>query len=350
MEIPVLPLAIISLLIVLRLCLPNVLIVLGRSALQCGFSGGPEEVSAYWLNNVDESLYDQMLALGFQPLGVYWEQMPFTRRFHEYVFVRPGTHFYGLLYPDDQIMPRRAAFLTVFESGVIVMTKNHGGGLKLRTNDCQIEGGTEIGTTEAEPPAPEPKAENSPASSLAAALPPVLGMVCFVAARMADSTNAMEFGLVGLVTGSLIYQFMRPKKETPLIEPVENVDLETRVPLPEIFAVQQERVQQFAAAGHTLPTRFDTVAFLESEHRFYRHPVIHGQLRSAMLMLLGGKLALLLGPALLAALITGFNHPTPWLLLCLTGLIGLYLRFGMTSAGVLRVLTGGTRGEKKSEP
>src|SRR5579859_5228890 len=117
METPVIVLAVVAVLIVVRLCLPNVFIVLGRSPLQNGFSGGPEGVSAYWLNNVDESLHEEMLALGFQPLGVYWEQMPFTRRFTEYVFNRPGTNSYGILYPNDQILPRRASFFTVFLSG-----------------------------------------------------------------------------------------------------------------------------------------------------------------------------------------------------------------------------------------
>lgn len=111
METSTIVLAAVSLLIVVRLCLPNVLVLLGRSPLQNGFTGGSEEVSAYWLHNVDENLYEEMLALGFQPLGVYWEQMPFTRRFTEYVFTRPGTYCYGILYPNDQIMPKRASFL-----------------------------------------------------------------------------------------------------------------------------------------------------------------------------------------------------------------------------------------------
>jgi hypothetical protein len=94
-----LALAIASTLILIRLLLPNVLAVFGLINLRNGFAGGPQDANGYWPSRIDDDMYREMLALGFEPEGTYWEQMPFTRRFEEFVFTRRGEHCFGLLYP-----------------------------------------------------------------------------------------------------------------------------------------------------------------------------------------------------------------------------------------------------------
>src|SRR5262249_39914482 len=81
---------------------------------------------------------------GFMPLGIYWETMPGKRVFHEYVFVRRGEPCYGLLYPADQILPRRAAFLTAFPTGGVVFTKNNAGGLLIHEGNFISEGAGQV--------------------------------------------------------------------------------------------------------------------------------------------------------------------------------------------------------------
>src|SRR5438105_8857674 len=107
--------AILSLLIVIWLILPNLLVLLGQSPVRNGWAGSAEDAGCHWLHGLDEDLYEGMAGLGFKPVGIYWEQMPTSHRFLEFVFARPGEPGYGVLYPNNQIMPRRASFLTVFQ-------------------------------------------------------------------------------------------------------------------------------------------------------------------------------------------------------------------------------------------
>jgi hypothetical protein len=102
-------LVVVSTLILIRLLLPNILVVLGFGTLKNGFGGGQYEANGCWSTRIDDDLYQDMLALGFQPVGTYWEHLPFMRRFEELVFTRPGENCFGLLYPNDQIMPRRGS-------------------------------------------------------------------------------------------------------------------------------------------------------------------------------------------------------------------------------------------------
>jgi hypothetical protein len=135
-----LTLAALSTLILIRLFLPDILSVFGLITLKNGFTGGPEDANRYWPSKLDADLYQEMLALGFQPVGTFWEQLPFTRRFEEFVFARPGEKCFGLLYPHDQIMPRRGSFLTVFETGGVVFTKNYCGGVEVQEGDFLATG------------------------------------------------------------------------------------------------------------------------------------------------------------------------------------------------------------------
>ena len=135
-----LALAIVSSAILIRLLLPNILALLGFISLQNGLTGGPEDANSYWPSRLDDDLHREMLALGFQPEGTCWEQLPFTRRFEEFVFTRPGEKCFGQLYPNDQIMPRRGSFLTVFETGGVVYTKNYCGGVEVEEGDFLATG------------------------------------------------------------------------------------------------------------------------------------------------------------------------------------------------------------------
>src|SRR5205807_6416931 len=56
-------------------------------------------------------------------------------RFEEFVFHRPGEKCFGILYPNNQIMPRRGSFLTVFETGGVAFTKNYSGGVQVQEGD-----------------------------------------------------------------------------------------------------------------------------------------------------------------------------------------------------------------------
>ena len=135
-----LSLVVVSTLILIRLLLPNILVVLGLVPLQNGFVGGPEDANSNWPAKIDDDLYQEMLALGFRPEGTNWEQMPFSRRYESFVFTRPGDKCFGILYPNNQIMPRRSSFLTVFDTGGVVYTKNYCGGAEAQEGDFLATG------------------------------------------------------------------------------------------------------------------------------------------------------------------------------------------------------------------
>ena len=46
---------------------------LGQNPLTNGMAGGSEDADLYWPTKLDGDLYQEMLALGFKPLGTYWE-------------------------------------------------------------------------------------------------------------------------------------------------------------------------------------------------------------------------------------------------------------------------------------
>ena len=124
--------AVLAVLIAIWLCRGQILTAQGTIHLQNGFEGGADDVALHLLPKLDESHFKELTALGFRPLGIYWETMPGKRRFLEYVFVQDGENCFGIIYPTDQIMPRRASFLTVFPTGGVVFTKNNFGGLAVQ--------------------------------------------------------------------------------------------------------------------------------------------------------------------------------------------------------------------------
>ncbi len=124
-----------SLLLAAWLCLPEVIVLCRWPCISTGFDGGPKEATASRCPDVDEDLFEEFAELGFEPVGVYWERAPFGRTFRELIFAHRDHPGFGMLYPNNQIGPRRAAFLTVFTDGAVVFTKNYQGGVEADEED-----------------------------------------------------------------------------------------------------------------------------------------------------------------------------------------------------------------------
>jgi hypothetical protein len=332
--------ALLSLIIAVRLCLPNLLVVIGYSRLQCGFRGGPREVECYWLNDVDESLYQEMTALGFEPLGVYWEQMPFTRVYDEYVFVRRGDNCYGLLFPNHQIMARRGHFLTVFEDGAVVHTKNHAGGVEMDDPTFVAGAPESIRTLPKPEPAPEEPTTDRPRSAdnwLKYVLIPTL-MLGLWATRFIEDSSSQTAVIFGLALAFAIVSYrVHGRHEMERLHPAE-ADKSIRLPLAEALTCHRNRVAGFLADGHRLPSAFDTDDFLEAQHRYHDHPRLWRLFQVCMLGILIGKLFMLTALPIGLGWYFGVIHWAPWTALLGTGLVGLWLRYGVTSARRLQML------------
>jgi hypothetical protein len=338
-DLTTLALAIVSTLILVRLLLPNVLAILGVSALQNGLSGGPEDANSYWPSVVDADLYQGMLALGFQPEGTYWEQMPFTRRFEEFVFTRPGEKCFGILYPNDQIMPRRASFMTVFETGGVVFTKNYSGGVEVQEGDFLATGGqTDLARQPTAPAAPAGSSWKLIVSAVAAGL---LTAMLFQGLDGWQSSEqaVMPWVLSGsVVIGSLLLSLLRGA--TPPRPQQQTGDLDLRIPLAETLARHRLNMNRLLAQGQQLPASFDGQEFLATQHRYYRHPRLRGEHQLAMSMLLVSKLIVLAPLPAIFFCSLGADDPLPWSILFAEGLVGLYLRYGCSSAQVINFLRG----------
>jgi hypothetical protein len=344
-----LALAFLATLILIRLLLPNVLVVLGLLDLRNGFAGGPEDANCYWPSRTDADLYQEMLALGFRPEGTYWEQLPFTRRFEEFVFTRPGEKCFGLLYPNDQIMPRRGAFLTVFETGGVVFTKNYSGGVEIQEGDFLATGAR---TGPAPPPQPEPPAPaRSPWKPLVFFL---MAGLLYVGAeaggpgRRPGSDRRVLLGVLGglAVIGTLTALATLPRNRPRVAAPPperDPADLDLRVSLAETLTRHRLNVNRSIAEGQQLPPSFDAGEFIATQHRYHRHPRLRRQFRSTMGFLLLSKLTVLAPLPAIAFYTRGVHDPLPWGVLLAEGLMGLYLRYGCSSAAVVTILRGGVR-------
>jgi hypothetical protein len=340
-----LPLAILSTLILIRLLLPNIFAVLGLIGLKNGFAGGPEDANSYWPSKLDDDLYQEMLALGFQPVGTCREQLPFTRCFEEFVFTRPGEKCFGLLYPNDQILPRRGSFLTVFETGGVVFTKNYCGGVEVQEGDFLATGGrTDPERHLQRPPAPA----CSFWKTIVFCLATVLLMVTLLSgsARWLSSNQTVvlvvESGLV--VIGTLLH--IRPRGAAPSCPVRQAVDLDLRIPLAETLARHRLNVNRLIAEGQQLPAVFDDNEFIATQQRYYRHPRLRRQRQSSMWTLLLGKLIILAPLPTILFCSLGVRDPLPWSVLLVEGLVGLYLRYGCSSATVLNILRGFRRNQQ----
>jgi hypothetical protein len=333
-----LTLAILSTLILIRLILPNICAVLGLMRLQNGMAGGPEDANCYWPFRMDVDLYEEMVALGFQPEGTNWEQLPFTRRFEGFVLTRPGEPCFGVLYPNNQIMPRRAAFLTVFETGGVVFTKNYVGGIEVQEGDFLATG-----------PGTDPESDSPPEPQAPAFSYWKVALFCFTTALLIavpdsfyerwDSTHKMiVLGVLGGV--ALIATLLQLRPRRPRRPDREPRDLDLRMPLAGTLTRHRWNVNRLLAQGQQLPAYFDGHEFIATQQRYHRHPRLRRQWQSAMCFLLLSKLIVIaILPTILFCTL-GPANPLPWSVLLAEGLVGLYLRYGCSSATVLNILRG----------
>jgi hypothetical protein len=332
-------LAFLSSLILLRLLLPNVLAVLGLAPLRHGYTGGPEDASCYWPARLDDDLYQEMCALGFEPLGTYWERLPFTRRFEEFVFSRLGENCFGLLYPNDQIMPRRGSFITVFETGGVVFTKNYCGGVEVEEGDFLATGAR---TDPASRPAPPSDAAASPWNPVLFCLAAGLLTVTLVSAVERWQSSDPKVMISALSCLAVIMAILRsPSRGAASRRRAHKPeDLDLRMPLWQVLARHRLNVNQLLAQGQRLPAYFDGEEFLASLKRYYRHPTLRRRRQSSMVTLLAVKLIVIAPVPAVCFSIMGVGDPLPWGVLLAEGLVGLYLRYGCSSAMVVDMLRG----------
>jgi len=342
-----LALAILSTLIVIRLLLPNIFAVLGLITLQNGMAGGSEDADSYWPSRMDEDLYREMLALGFKPVGTNWERLPFTRRFEQFVFARPGESCFGLLYPKDQIMPRRGSFLTVCETGGVVFTKNYCGGVEVQEGDFLATGGRTELARHLPPPSRAPAYSSWKPILFCLAACLLIVMLVSGSDRWLSSDQLVLLWVLSVAVIGRVFQ-IRPQEATPRRPVRQPVDLDLRIPLAETLARHRLNVNQLIAEGQQPPAVFDGDEFLATQQRYYRHPRLRRQQRCTMCTLLLAKLIVLAPLPAIFFCILGVRDPLPWSVLLVEGLVGLYLRYGCSSATVLNILRGCRRNPQAS--
>src|SRR5947209_19172840 len=71
---------------VLLVCLPHLLLWLGVRRYRNGVYGGPEDLTPNDQQDVYRNKYEQLLAHGFQPLGVHWSRIGRTISTESFVF------------------------------------------------------------------------------------------------------------------------------------------------------------------------------------------------------------------------------------------------------------------------
>jgi hypothetical protein len=121
-----------------------------------------------------------------------------------------------------------------------------------------------------------------------------------------------------------------------------------RVPLAETLARHRLNVSRLIAQGQQLPAVFDADEFIATQQRYHRHPRLARQVRSSMGILLLGKLAVLAPLPAICFWIRGIGDPLPWSVLLIEGLVGLYLRYGCSTATVVNILRGFGGNQKAS--
>jgi hypothetical protein len=123
----------------------------------------------------------------------------------------------------------------------------------------------------------------------------------------------------------------------------ERADLDTRIPLGEMLVRHRTNVKLLITEGQLLPAVFDGEEFLATERRYNRHPRLRIQYASAMSALLLAQLTMLAPVPAIFFYRLGARHPLPWTVLLAEGLVGLYLRYGCSSAKVVNILRRFTR-------
>jgi hypothetical protein len=111
-----------ALIAVVRLCLPELLTLLGL-AFKNGVAGGPSDVEPDGTDACHLDFHRQLEALGFAPLGQYWEGMRFGKTFHELACGSAKDECFGMIFGLAHV-DHHVAFVTTFTDGAAVVTKN----------------------------------------------------------------------------------------------------------------------------------------------------------------------------------------------------------------------------------
>jgi hypothetical protein len=243
-------------------------------------------------------------------------------------------------------MPRRGSFLTVFETGGVVFTKNYCGGVEVEEDDFLASGGRADAARQL-PPEP-PAAAGSSRKPIVLRLAAGLLMVALASGSdgwLSSDQRVMLWVLSGLtVIGALLQ--IRPRGAAPRPPVRQPVDLDLRISLAETLARHRLNVNRLTAEGQQLPAVFDGDEVIATQQRYYRHPRLRTQWQSSMWTLLVGKLVVLAPLPTTFFCILGVGDPLPWGVLAVEGLVGLYLRYCCSSATVVNILRGFGRDRK----
>jgi hypothetical protein len=105
------------------ICLPHVILALGWKP-RWRIGGGPEDLAPEESDPVYADLYRQLTALEFEPLGFYYESIPFGPRFQVAMFGSRRLDCYASLSRLTRYDEVRLRFLSVFHGGGVILTKN----------------------------------------------------------------------------------------------------------------------------------------------------------------------------------------------------------------------------------
>jgi hypothetical protein len=341
MEDAVIYLQLVSLLLALWLCLPRLLVVFRQNRIHRGFESGPDEASRYWLHGIDDQHHQQLEGLRFKPLGIYWEKTDFGRKFLEFIYVAPAQRCFAMLYPDNQIMPRRATFMTAFDDGAIVFTKNYQGGVE---GDAPtfLAGGLPrpTGSAAPEPPPPSPAPERSPRWPHLL----LLGLIAGLAGSWFYGGDwSPSWGGWAAVVLAVLLSFFKGRVAAPSALPEDEQDLDYRAPLPEVLEEHQRRLARFQLVGRTPLPAVTEEDFLEMQKVYHEHPFVSGVYWSAELFNLCVRLGGLAFAPVLLGFWLGANHVAVWSVLLAECLVMAAFRYGCSTAfviGFLRRLSG----------
>jgi hypothetical protein len=350
-ENPVTYLQLVSLLLALWLCLPRLLVVFRQNRIHRGFEGGPEEAGRYWLHGIDEQHYQQLAELGFKPLGIYWEKTDFGRKFQEFVYVAPTERCFAMLYPINQILPRRATFLTAFDDGAIVFTKNYQGGVQ-GDEPTFLAGGL---PPPAKTPTPERALPSPPAampfSSWKSLL--LLGLAAGVVSSLLYGGDwSPSWGVWAAVALTLLLSFFTGQSKGQDSPPPDEPDLDYRAPLKEVLEEHRRRVGRFQLAGRAPLAAIGEDDFLQTQKVYHEHPFVSGVYRSAELFNLCVRLGGLAFAPVLLSFWLGVDHVAVWSVLLAECLVMAAFRYGCSTAFVIGFLRrlGGEQVPPKKPP
>jgi hypothetical protein len=237
-----------------------------------------------------------------------------------------------MLYPNSQIMPRRASFMTVFTSGAVAFTKNYRGGVESVADDFHASGlGPAVVPQEEAPKAPE-------ASRAGTVCGLLMGLGAAGAIYLSATNRSIPHWayLAGVGVVLVGMKLLGGGRATP--QQNDEPDMNYRAPLDEVLAKHREIVERFIQEGHVPVSGKTEDAFLQIQQTYYEHRVVSGLHRAAEIMNLIGMLIFLLAPAGIVAAFCGLDHAAPWAVMLFSCAIVATFRYGMSTATVVRVL------------